>query len=290
MNFLNQGSPPLSTERKQELLQGAYPYVYRSAKDAELNDSNLHAYCFYPPGHEPEQMNAELKPAIVFFHGGHWDVSMVTQFSPHAMHFASRGMVAIVVEYRVESTHESSPDEAFEDAETLMLWLRYNHEDLRIDPDRIVVAGAACGAHMALSLAMRKKKSPKRGYATGFDSQPQAVIAVSAVVSASRKHVDMKRFPNARQASKNHPIYNIRRKLPPTLMIHGKADTIAAHYLVEDFVKAMRRKRNHCELIDFDACNHSFFNFNVSPEHFEITLNTMDVFVAQLGYIPPVEY
>lgn len=73
-------------------------------------------------------------------------------------------------------------------------------------------------------------------------------------------------------------------------MIHGKSDTIAAHYLVEDFVKAMRRKRNRCELIDFDACNHSFFNFNVSPEHFEITLNTIDNFLVNLGYIPQEEY
>ncbi len=290
MNFLNQSSPPLSQERKLELLQGSYPYIYRSVKDPDGYDTDLHAYCFYPPNHEPEQMDAELKPVIIFFHGGYWDVSLPTQFSPHAMHFASRGMVAIVVEYQVFSTHESSPEDAFEDAETLMLWLKYNHENLRIDPDRIVVAGAACGAYMALSLAMRKKKSPKRGYAAGFNTQPQAVIGISSLVSTRRKHLDLKRFPTARQPSKNHPIYNVRRKLPPTLMIHGKSDTIAAHYLVEDFVKAMRRKRNRCELIDFDACNHSFFNFNVSPEHFEITLNTIDNFLVNLGYIPQEEY
>jgi acetyl esterase/lipase len=291
MNFpATSSSPPLSTQRKLELLHGSYPYIFRTVKDSEGNDTELHAYCFYPEGMEPEQEESELKPVILFLHGGCWDVSMVTQFSPHAMHFASRGIVAIVAEYRVDSTHHSSPEDAFEDAETLMLWLKYNHESLRIDPNRIIIAGAACGAYMALSLAMRKKKSPKRGYAAGFTSQPQGVIAISSIVHSGRRAIDHRRFPNAKQPSKNHPINNVRRKLPPCLMIHGKADTIAPYYMVFDFVKMMRRKRNRCDLIDFDACNHSFFNFNVSPEHFEITLNSMDAFLAELGYIPPIEY
>ena len=49
-------------------------------------------------------------------------------------------------------------------------------------------------------------------------------------------------------------------------------------------------EKNQCELIDFEAANHSFFNFNVSAKHFEITLNSMDAFVVGLGYIEPMEY
>lgn len=282
MNLLPQpSSAPLSAERKLELLSGSYPYTYQSENGVELS-----AYCFFPEGQEPGSKDLTAKPAILFFHGGHWDVSLVTQFSPHAMHFASRGMVAIVVEYRVETPHQASPDEAFDDAQMAMQWLRHNHAELGIDPERIIAAGSASGAYMALSLATRKKLPE----IDGISSRPQAVIAVSSFVHISRRSVDMKRFPNAKQASKNHPLNNVRRKLPPCMMIHGKSDTIAPHYLVSDFVKAMKRKRNTCELIDFDACNHSFFNFNVSPKHFEIALNSMDAFVADLGYIPPVEY
>ncbi len=281
MNILNQTTPPLSTDRKLSLLAGSFPYVYQSE-----NGIDLTAYCFFPSGHPPKQPNSELQPAILFFHGGHWDVSMVTQFSPHAMHFASRGMVAIVVEYRVNSLHDATPDDAFEDAQMAMQWLRHNHAELGVDPNRIVVAGAASGAHMALSLAMRKKLQ----VIDGVTSQPQAVIAISAIVDVNRRIVDFNRFPNAKQSAKNHPVNNLRRKLVPSLMIHGKADTIAPHYLIADFVKVMKRKRNQCELIDFDACNHSFFNFNVSPKHFEITLNSMDAFITKLGYIDPIEY
>lgn len=282
MNPLSQPTTPLSAERKLQLLDGSYPYVYQSENGVDLN-----AYCFYPSGQAPgKTTEGEALPVIIFFHGGLWDVSMVTQFSPHAMHFASRGMMAVVVEYRVDNLHQASPEQAFEDCHTAMQWLRHNHTELGIDPARIVAAGAAAGAYMALCLAMRKKLPEL----DGVHSRPQAVIGISAVVSTHRRCIDMKRFPNAKQSTRNNPYLTVRRKLPPCLMVHGKVDTVAPHYLVEDFAKRMRRKRNTCDLIDFDACNHSFFNFNVSPKHFEITLNTMDAFIADLGYIEPTEY
>ena len=285
MNPLSQPTAPLSAQRKLELLDGSYPYVYQSDQGI-----NLTAYCFFPKGHQPGKADLEPKPepkpAIVFFHGGLWDVSMVTQFSPHAMHFASRGMIAIVVEYRVTSLHQAKPADSFEDAQMAMQWLRHNHQELGVDPDRIIATGAGSGAYMALSLAMRKKLPVIDGYT----SRPQGVIALSSIISTSRRYINPQRFPHVRQSKKESPANHIRRKLPPCLMIHGKGDTIAPHFLVTDFVRIMQRKRNHCELVDFDACNHSFFNFNVSPKHFEITLNTMDAFVTQLGYIDPIEY
>lgn len=279
--LLSQSTAPLSAERKLELLSGSYPYVYQSEGGIELK-----AYCFYPEGSGPGENNAEPKPAILFFHGGLWDVSMVTQFSPHAMHFASRGMVAIVVEYRVAALHNAAPEDAFEDAQMAMQWLRHNHLELGVDPDRIVAAGAAAGAYMALGLAMRKKLP----VIDGHHPRPQAVIGVSSVVSTHRRCLDLKRFAHAKQTTRTNPYLMVRRKLPPCLLVHGKSDTIAPHYLIADFARMMRRKRNNCELIEFEACNHSFFNFNVSPEHFEMTLNSMDAFVAKLGYIEPVEY
>ena len=82
----------------------------------------------------------------------------------------------------------------------------------------------------------------------------------------------------------------VRKGLPPTLLVHGKADTIVPHEDVAKFAKLMKRKKNPCEFIDFEAANHSFFNFNVSAKHFEITLNSMDAFLVSLDCIEPMEY
>lgn len=280
MNALVKASPitaPLSEERERELLRDAQSYIYQSEDGFELI-----AHCFFPANHDP----AEAKPAIVFFHGGLWDVSMTTQFAPHCMHFASRGMVAVAVEYRVASKHHSSPEDAVEDAQMAMIWLKHNHQTLGIDPNRIVAAGAASGAHMALSLAML----PEVMEIDDYTPRPLGVIALSAIVDTTKKGTEFERFSDPKKATKLSPSKLICRGLCPMLVVHGKADTIVPHEPVAKFAKAMQRKKNKCEFIDFEAVNHSFFNFNVSAKHFEITLSSMDAFLVGLDCIEPMEY
>ena len=67
MHILTQAKP-LSEERERELLKDATSYVY------EIGDNfSLNTHCFFPENHQVEK----LKPAIIFFHGGLWDVSMI---------------------------------------------------------------------------------------------------------------------------------------------------------------------------------------------------------------------
>lgn len=276
MNTLSEAKP-LSQERDRELLKDAKSYIYRTQDGRSLS-----AHCFFPQDHQP----ADSRPAIIFFHGGLWDVSMVTQFAPHGMHFASRDMVAIVIEYRVASTHNAPPEDAVEDALMAMLWLKHNHEALGIDPARIVAAGAASGAHMALSLAMM----PDLPDIDGPSPRPLAVIALSAIVDTTRKGTGHERFSNPQNANRLSPTKLIQKGLCPMLLVHGKADTISPYERVVKFTRAMKRKKNQCELIDFEAMNHSFFNFNVSAKHFEISLNAMDAFLVALDCLEPVDY
>lgn len=268
---------PFLEERERELLKESQSYIYQVEEGVELV-----AHCFFPPEHDPSME----KPAIVFFHGGLWDVSMPTQFAPHCLHFASRDMVAVTVEYRVASKHHATPDDSLEDAQMAMLWLRHNHASLGVDPNRIIAAGAASGAHMALSLAML----PEVLEVDGFSARPLGVIALSAIVNTGKKGAEHARFPDSKKAHKLSPSNNIRKGLPSTLIIHGKADTIVPHAEVAKFARLMKRKKNPCEFIDFEAVNHSFFNFNVSPRHFELTLNSMDAFAVSLDCIEPMEY
>lgn len=284
MNILTKATPlttPIGEERDRELLKDAKPYIYESENNLELI-----AHCFFPTDHTPSAPGFQQKPAILFFHGGLWDVSMTSQFAPHCMHFASRGMVAVTVEYRVASKHNSTPEDAVEDAQMAMLWLKHNHATLGIDPNRIIAAGAASGAHMALSLAML----PEVMEIGSYSPRPLGVIGLSPIVNTTRKGVAIERFPDAKRATKSSPSNNIRKGLPSTLLVHGKADTIVPHDLTAKFAKAMSRKKNKCEFIDFEAANHSFFNFNVSAKHFEITLNAMDAFAVGLNCIEPMEY
>ncbi|MDB4054562.1 alpha/beta hydrolase [Akkermansiaceae bacterium] len=276
MNTLTKAKP-LSLERDLELLKDAESYTYRSVDDAQLT-----AHCFFPEGHQ----TSDSRPAVIFFHGGLWDVSMTTQFAPHAMHFASRGMVAVIVEYRVSSTAAATPENAIEDAQEAMLWLKNNHTELGLDPNRITAVGAASGAHMALSLAMM----PETETAEAYSPRPLSVIALSAIVDTTKKGLGMERFADPKNALQLSPSKLVKKGLCPMLLVHGKADTIVAHQNIAKFAKAMSRKKNKCELIEYEGMNHSFFNFNVSAKHFELTLNAMDAFLVNLDCIEPVSY
>lgn len=78
-----------------------------------------------------------------------------------------------------------------------------------------------------------------------------------------------------------------RRKLPPILLFHGKADRITPFDDVEKFYRKCRWRRNDCQLLDYQKEDHSFFNFNVSPRNFELTLGAMDHFLVERGLLDP---
>ena len=139
-----------------------------------------------------------------------------------------------------------------------MLWMKHNHAGLGIDPEKIVAVGAASGAHMALSLAMK----PELMEIDGYNSRPMGVIALSALVNTTRKGIESERFGDVKTAAKQSPSSYVRKGLPPSLFLHGKADTIVPHDHVVKFTKLLKRKKNQCDLVDFEAANHSFFNFN----------------------------
>ena len=51
----------------------------------------------------------------------------------------------------------------------------------------------------------------------------------------------------------------------------------------------MKWRGNRCELLDFNAAEHSFFNFNVSHGNFEMTVAAADHFLVEQGLLAEPE-
>ncbi|NNM29563.1 MAG: alpha/beta hydrolase, partial [Akkermansiaceae bacterium] len=166
-------APPIGEARDRELLKDASSFVYYASPDGELP-----AHFYFPPGHGKDRAPA---PAIVFFHGGLWDASMPTQFIPHCHHFSARGAVTLTVEYRVRNKYPATPVTGLEDAIMAVVFLKKNAEVLNIDPERIILAGAGSGAHLALALAT----IPQIGKMSSEEFRPAAVFAYSAIVNTT---------------------------------------------------------------------------------------------------------
>lgn len=258
--------------RDEELLKDAESIIYKHTDEGKLT---LH--CFYPEGHSEK----DRRSAIVLFHGGLWDQSMVTQFVPQALNFVALGAVGIVAEYRTSQKHKATPVEAIADAQTALLWVRKNNRYLGVDPEKIVAGGAGSGAHIALCAAMHKKVEHD-GF---FSSAPNALVLWSAIVDTSKRGVGMEKFEHRRDARRTNPSKNIRRKLPPMLFFHGNEDSIVPIASVEKFCQRLNGKRNVARFVPFNRAIHSFFNFNVNQHYFVQTLESAEGFLVNQGFL-----
>ena len=269
-------APPIGETRDRELLKDAQSFIYFHSPGGDLV-----AHFFFPPGHDPGTATA---PVLLFLHGGMWDLSMPTQFVPHALHFAARGAVCMCVEYRVTGKGGASPVESLEDAAMAMVFLRKNAATLGINPDKIVFAGAASGAHLALCCATM----PEIGNEPGEHYRPAALILFSPLVNTTRKGVGGENFPSEKEARHYSPSeYLPRAGLPPCIIYHGRNDRLIPVELVARFAKRYARKKNSCELMEFKGAGHTFFNFNSHQQNYEVTLRSADFFLVDLALLEP---
>jgi acetyl esterase len=275
------GTPSIITDRNRELLERADAVVYRELSDGK----HLAAHVFHPPGEGgagTTPFTSARRPAILFFFSSSWDTGMVTQFVPHCACLAERGMVAIACEYRVQSSHGTGPLEAIEDAQAAFRWARSNADKLGIDPDSIVGAGGSGGAFLVVCAALAEASIEGIGE---YRCSPDGMILLSPVLDVSRKGYGFEKFPDAGVVKAINPLSRVRKGLPPTMVFHAVADRLVPYDGVRKFVKRMQRKKNVCELMEFEGVGHSFFNCNVDYDRFVGTLDAADDFLVAQGFL-----
>lgn len=264
-------------ERSRQILDLAREYEYKETE----NGIRLNAY-LYAPQAEPR----ELRSAMVFFANSLWDNANITQFGPQCLHFAERGMLTILAEYRTRSAHGASPVDAMSDARSAIRWIRYNAEALHVDPTRIVAAGGSAGAQMILAAAMIPGVADDRND-PNISCVPDAMVLFSPVVDLAAKGASLvSRFHSAEEAALCNPFRYIGKHLPPTIIFQGTEDRVIPFDPVVKFVKAAKKKNNVVELCLFTGLAHSFYNFNVNPDGFDTTVSEIDRFLVAQGFLP----
>jgi len=265
-------------------LPGAKVEVYKKTGDLELR-----AWIYSPEGLKA----GDRRPAVVFFFGGGWTSGTPAQFDPQCRYLASRGMVAVTADYRVASRHHVKAVSCVADAKSAVRWIRANAARLGVDPDRIAAGGGSAGGHLAACT----------GVVEGFDeeSEDRAVSSVPnamllfnpALVLApvEGRPLDEKRLAGLGSRMgvdpvKLSPFHQVRKGAPPTLVLHGKADTTVPYVTAELFAEAMAKAGNRCELEGYDGETHGFFNHGRGGDRMYVaTVRRMDVFLRSLGWL-----
>ncbi len=245
--------------------------LYKSTNEGELN---LFIY-------KPSEFDIKKKySCIVFFHGGGWNSGNPEQFQRQSRYFASRGMVAVSVEYRIRNKHGTSPIQAMEDVKSAIRFIRSNARLLSIDPSKIAAAGGSAGGHLA-AVAGNIDLFDNSDEDLTISSKPNLLILYNPVIDfGTRKWLWIN---NPSDAS---PIHNISKGSPPTIILTGTNDKIVPVESIMNYKKIMESVGSRCDVILYEGAEHAFFN---RGDDFIDTVFQTDIFLKSNGYLsgPP---
>lgn len=217
-----------------ETLPGAASFTYRTAG----RDLRLHAF--------PAAGGGAAQPAILFFFGGGWRQGDVRAFEGQAKAMTERGMVAVLADYRVTCRDGTTAAQSAEDAMAAYEWILAHANDLKIDRQRVVLAGGSAGGHLALATAMQAA------------DKPAALVLFNPAVDLTAIAPVLRLSPEAAKAIS--PSALPVTGLPPMVAFHGQADTTVPIQTVRDFCRRATQAGRSCELHEYAGQGHGFFN------------------------------
>lgn len=258
-------------------IPGATAHVYKQTPQGELR-----LFVFAPKGHKA----SDKRPAIVFFFGGGWKRGGVGQFSHHSKHLASKGMIGIVAEYRVESMHGTSPFECVADGISAMRWVRAHAADLGIDPTRLGAGGGSAGGHVALATATLQAFGEKDEDAS-VSPMPDALALFNPVIDTTQ--TGWKGGPGAlgERCRDLSPIHHLAEKMPPTIVFHGTNDTTVPFANAKSLQAGIEKQGVKSVLVPYEGRGHGFFNFGRGGgADYEDTIEHLEKFLGDIGWLP----
>jgi acetyl esterase/lipase len=186
--------------------------------------------------------------------------------------------VAISVDYRIATTHRTTPFESAQDARDALAWVRQHAVELAVDPDKIVLAGASAGGHLAAVTALTVEKP----------EVPAALLLLYPILDTSPAGFGHGLFGDRFAAlsplhllrAKNHP-------LPPTLILVGDADSAVPVKTVRDFQATAEQLGSRCEVVIYPGGKHPLYSYRSGGEPLRSdVLAKADRFLQSLGIVP----
>ncbi|HAS81383.1 MAG TPA: peptidase S9 [Verrucomicrobia bacterium] len=242
-----------------------------------LGEVELKLHIFNPEGHQA----TDKRRAIVFFFGGGWLGGSTSQFYPHCEHLASRGMVAISAEYRVQGTHKTTPRECVKDGKSAVRWIRQHAGVLGVDPAKVLAGGGSAGGHVAAATGTTTAIE-EAGDDLAVSSVPVALVLFNPVFDngpGGYGHDLVKEY-----WKEISPMHNISEATPPTVVFLGSKDKHITVATAKEYKRLMEENGGRCDLHIYEDQAHGFFNY-ANQAFYRKTIADMDQFLVSLGYL-----
>jgi acetyl esterase/lipase len=226
----------------------------------------------------PNHRNRTPTAAVLWIHGGGWERGDKNGNSG-AQLLAAEGFVTASLFYRLSGDSPFPAD--IEDCKCAIRFLRANAAKYGIDPDRIGVAGASAGGHLAELVATTDRSAGLEGDG-GWESVSSRVQAAAAYYGASDFTVGAMKFQHHtgqvivklfrgtetekpdlyRKAS---PILYVSKDDPPLLLAHGEKDDLVPFDQSVRMAEAYRRMGLPVQFVAVINAGHDFEHVGDAP-------------------------
>ena len=195
----------------------------------------------YLPADRPKTLRS---PAVVIIHGGGWtggDKAANREFNIGTT-LAKAGYVCASVEYLKEGAGRWPTN--LHDCKNAVRFLRAHADRYQVDADHFGVIGGSAGGHLALMVAYTfgvKELTPDSPYPGNSDKVQCCVDLYGLTDLLTRQSTDADGTPNGKLRDAGlfseprgqdpekwklaSPVYHASKECPPTLILHGTADT-----------------------------------------------------------------
>lgn len=214
----------------------------------------------------------EIRPAVVFVHGGSWKFGDKVQFYRQAAWLAEKhNIFGVCIEYRLSGVAKYPA--ALHDCKCAVRWTRSVADQFQIDPNRICVCGGSAGAHLAALVATTNGNTSYEGTGPYQDHSSEVSCAVLFnghydMSDQLKDHIqdkDMYRFFGGHPweipgiYGEASPFLRVNEQSPPMLLLHGDQD----HYPHRQSI-AMAERLHYfgvdAEVEIYEGKEHAWFN------------------------------
>jgi len=227
-------------------------------------------------------------PGVLIIHGGGWsggrrdaerEINIGTTL-------ASQGYVCMSIDYLLHDAASDKPcwPQNLHDCKTAVRWLRANRERLHLDAERIGVIGGSAGGHLSCLVGYTQVKDgldPAGPYADQ-SCAVNCVVDLYGPVEFSARDVTPLRKTRA-EAPDLYKAFTVTTYLdtndPPTLIMHGTADTTVPLAQSELLAAALKEKSVENQLVVVEGAPHTF---HLQPKQKDLRPTVLEFFAKHL--------
>lgn len=239
--------------------------IYKSTKNTKLP---LEIY-------SPDSTPKNGSPVILYVHGGSWaygSSEIPDILSPLLKSFIDEGYTIISVNYELLNSNIDFYKQVC-DVKDSIRWVYKNKDEYNFNTDEIGIIGISAGAHLSLLACYSDENefiddenlagyNSKVKYVVDFFGPTDLNTLDQSIATKDITNALKKVQGNDEYIKKYSPINYVNKKVPKTLIIHSKSDSLVPYENSLNLYNKSKELNNNVKLVTVEDMNHDLSNIS----------------------------